>query len=168
MSKIYRNIVAGAITAIVLFLVWYFSAVVAYILTSAVLAMIGKPMTDMLCRIHIGRTKIPFPKWLAALCTLLTIWKTKLVVAEKEILLNQHNLRDLPNRQSRRLRFIYCFAVVQNRFLMFSEKTKECRAKAWRRSCFVNRPRSVGQLCALHAQSQCSCTVRKQATENKR
>lgn len=74
MSKIYRYIVAGAITAIVLFLVWYFSAVVAYILTSAVLAMIGKPMTDMLCRIHIGRTKIPFPKWLAALCTLLTIW----------------------------------------------------------------------------------------------
>ncbi len=74
MSKIYRYIVAGAITAIVLFLVWYFSAVVAYILTSAVLAMIGKPMADMLCRIHIGRTKIPFPKWLAALCTLLTIW----------------------------------------------------------------------------------------------
>ena len=74
MSKIYRYIVAGAITATVLFLVWYFSAVVAYILTSAVLAMIGKPMTDMLCRIHIGRTKIPFPKWLAALCTLLTIW----------------------------------------------------------------------------------------------
>ena len=74
MSKIYRYIVAGAITAIVLFRVWYFSAVVAYILTSAVLAMIGKPMTDMLCRIHIGRTKIPFPKWLAALCTLLTIW----------------------------------------------------------------------------------------------
>lgn len=74
MSKIYRYIVAGAITAIVLFLVWYFSAVVAYILTSAVLAMIGKPMTDMLCRIHIGQTKIPFPKWLAALCTLLTIW----------------------------------------------------------------------------------------------
>ena len=74
MSKIYRYIVAGAITAIVLFLVWYFSAVVAYILTSAVLAMIGKPMTDMLCRIHIGRTKIHFPKWLAALCTLLTIW----------------------------------------------------------------------------------------------
>ena len=74
MSKIYRYIVAGAVTAIVLFLVWYFSAVVAYILTSAVLAMIGKPMTDMLCRIHIGRTKSPFPKWLAALCTLLTIW----------------------------------------------------------------------------------------------
>ena len=74
MSKIYRYIVAGAITAIVLFLVWYFSAVVAYILTSAVLAMIGKPMTDLRCRIHIGRTKIPFPKWLAALCTLLTIW----------------------------------------------------------------------------------------------
>ena len=40
MSKIYRYIVAGGITAVVLFLVWYFSNVVAYILTAAVLAMI--------------------------------------------------------------------------------------------------------------------------------
>ena len=39
MSKIYRYIVAGVITAVVLFLVWYFSNVVAYILTVAVLAM---------------------------------------------------------------------------------------------------------------------------------
>ena len=49
MSKIYRYIVAGVITAVVLFLVWYFSNVVAYILTAAVLAMIGKPLTDLLC-----------------------------------------------------------------------------------------------------------------------
>ena len=48
MSKIYRYIVAGVITAVVLFLVWYFSNVVAYILTAAVLAMIGKPLTDLL------------------------------------------------------------------------------------------------------------------------
>jgi len=40
MSKIYRYIVAGVITAVVLFLVWYFSNVVAYILTAAVLALL--------------------------------------------------------------------------------------------------------------------------------
>ena len=72
MSKIYRYIVAGAITAVVLFLVWYFSNVVAYILVAAVLAIIGKPMTDLLSRLHIGRSR--FPRALAALCTLLAIW----------------------------------------------------------------------------------------------
>ena len=46
MSKLYRYLVAGAITAVVLFLVWYFSNVVAYILVSAVLAIIGKPLTE--------------------------------------------------------------------------------------------------------------------------
>ena len=75
MSKIYRYIVAGVITAVVLFLVWYFSNVVAYILTAAVLAMIGKPLTDLLSRLHIGKTRrLRVPRWLAALCTLLMIW----------------------------------------------------------------------------------------------
>ena len=72
MSKIYRYIVAGGITAVVLFLVWYFSNVVAYILTAAVLAMIGKPLTDLLSGLHVRRTR--FPRSLAALCTLLAIW----------------------------------------------------------------------------------------------
>ena len=74
MSKIYRYIVAGAITALVLFLVWYFSNVVAYILVAAVLATIGKPLTDLLCRLRLGRTHIAFPRWAAALCTLIAIW----------------------------------------------------------------------------------------------
>lgn len=74
MSKIYRYIVVGVITAVVLFLLWYFSNVVAYILIAAVLAMIGKPMTDFLCKLHIGKARFKFPKSIAALCTLLTIW----------------------------------------------------------------------------------------------
>ena len=72
MSKLYRYLVAGAITAVVLFLVWYFSNVVAYILVSAVLAIIGKPLTDLLSGLHVRRTR--FPRSLAALCTLLAIW----------------------------------------------------------------------------------------------
>ncbi|MDD3108485.1 MAG: AI-2E family transporter [Alistipes sp.] len=74
MSKIYRYIVAGVITTVVLFLVWYFSRIVAYILIAAVLAMIGKPMTDLLCGLHIGKARLRIPKFLAALCTLITIW----------------------------------------------------------------------------------------------
>ena len=72
MSKLYRYLVAGAITAVVLFLVWYFSNVVAYVLVSAVLAIIGKPLTDLLSGLHVRRTR--FPRSLAALCTLLAIW----------------------------------------------------------------------------------------------
>lgn len=74
MSKIYRYIVAGLITAVVLFLVWYFSNVVAYILVSAVLAIIGKPLTDLLGGLRLGRTGIKIPKSVAALLTLSVIW----------------------------------------------------------------------------------------------
>lgn len=72
MTKLYRYIVGALITAVVLFLVWYFSDIVAYVLVSAVLAIVGKPLTDLLGGLHVGKTKLP--RWLAALCTLLTIW----------------------------------------------------------------------------------------------
>ncbi len=72
MSKLAKYIIGTAVTAIVLFLVWYFSNVVAYILIAAVLAIIGKPLTDFLAGLHIGKTKMP--QWMAALITLLTIW----------------------------------------------------------------------------------------------
>lgn len=72
MNKISRYIVGAVITAIVLFLVWYFSNVVTYVLISAVLAIIGKPLADLFCRLHLGRRV--FPKWLAALLTLAAIW----------------------------------------------------------------------------------------------
>lgn len=72
MSKIYRYIVGGIITAVVLFLVWYFSNIVAYVLVAAVLAIIGKPLTDLLVGVHIGKRKLP--KTVAALLTLISIW----------------------------------------------------------------------------------------------
>ena len=90
MSKIYRYIVAGVITAVVLFLVWYFSNVVAYILTAAVLAMIGKPLTDLLSRLHIGKTRrLRVPRWLAALCTLLMIWCERLLILDDIMMENK-------------------------------------------------------------------------------
>ena len=55
MSKLQRYIVAAVITAVVVFLVWYFSNVVTYILIAAVLAIIGKPLTDLLTGLHLGR-----------------------------------------------------------------------------------------------------------------
>ena len=73
MSKLQRYIVAAVITAVVVFLVWYFSNVVTYILIAAVLAIIGKPLTDLLTGLHLGRSKIRIPKAVAALLTLIVI-----------------------------------------------------------------------------------------------
>ena len=72
MNKLQRYIITAAITAIVAFLIWYFGNIVKYVLVSAVLSWIGKPLVDVLCRIRIrGRA---FPKWLAATVALVAMW----------------------------------------------------------------------------------------------
>lgn len=72
MSKLARYIIIAAITAVILFLVWYFSNVVAYVLVAAVLAIIGTPLTDRLASVHIGKKRLP--RAIAALITLITLW----------------------------------------------------------------------------------------------
>lgn len=51
------------------FFVWYFLRVVIYVLVSAVLALLGKPIMDFLARLKIG--KISVPKGIRAFLTLL-------------------------------------------------------------------------------------------------
>lgn len=77
-----RYIVAAVITAVVLFLVWYFSSVVAYVLVAAVLAIIGKPLTDLLTGINVGgkRYNLRMPRAVASLITLLTLWAAVLLL----------------------------------------------------------------------------------------
>ena len=66
-----RFMVGLAITAAILFLIWYFSSVVIYILVSAVLAIMGRPVVSWLLKIRIsGRT---MPRWAAASITLVVI-----------------------------------------------------------------------------------------------
>jgi predicted PurR-regulated permease PerM len=72
MSKLSKYILGAVATAAILFIVWYFSSIVAYILISAVLATIGKPLVDALSKLHIKGFKVP--KWLAAVVTLIVIW----------------------------------------------------------------------------------------------
>lgn len=67
-----KFIAGAAVAAAILFLVWYFSAIVVYILVSAVLAVIGRPLVNRLARLHIKGWKVP--RWLAALVTLAAIW----------------------------------------------------------------------------------------------
>ena len=71
-SKLTRYIVIAAATAIILFIAWYFSNIVTYILVSAVLSIITKPLLDRLVKIHIGKWKIP--RALAAAVGLVTVW----------------------------------------------------------------------------------------------
>lgn len=70
--RILRIVVTLAAIGAILFLVWYFARVVAYILISAVLAIIGRPLVSRLSQINIrGRH---MPRALAALVTLAVIW----------------------------------------------------------------------------------------------
>ena len=67
-QNILRVTVGLIITAAILFLVWYFSAIVVYILVSAVLAIIGRPLVDLLA--NKGIRGFLFPRWAAAAITL--------------------------------------------------------------------------------------------------
>lgn len=71
MSPIYRWIAAGAGLLVAGFLVWYFQAIVFYILIAAVLSLIGKPLVTLLSSIRIREWVVP--KWLAAMVTLITM-----------------------------------------------------------------------------------------------
>lgn len=71
-----RQIIKGVITLLVvctiLFLVWYLSRVVIYILLSAVLAIIGRPLVKRLQRVSIKQHTLS--RSVAAAITLLVMW----------------------------------------------------------------------------------------------
>lgn len=67
-----KYIIGTIVTAISLLVLWYFRDIVAYILIAAVIAVIGKPVMDMLLRIHFKNRRMP--RWGAALITEALIW----------------------------------------------------------------------------------------------
>ncbi len=71
MNKLAKYIIIASVSAIVLFLAWYFSSVLTSILISAVLALIGKPLVEFLTSLKIGRH--PISNSLAAAFTLVLI-----------------------------------------------------------------------------------------------
>lgn len=72
MNNIQKYIAAFLGLAILIFSVWYFSAIVAYILISVVISFIGRPMVEWLIARKIGRLHIS--KAVAATIALLLIW----------------------------------------------------------------------------------------------
>ncbi len=72
LQGIVRFVIGLATISIALFLLWYFSDVVIYILISAVLAIMFRPMVNALSRIRIKDRVLA--RGVAALVTLLVIW----------------------------------------------------------------------------------------------
>ncbi len=71
MNKLAKYIIIGVTIALVGFLVWFFSEIVWYLLISAVIFLIGKPLTTALTSFSIKKFRIP--NWLASAITLLAI-----------------------------------------------------------------------------------------------
>lgn len=93
MSKIWKYILGLTATLIAVLLIWFFGKIVTYILISAVLAIIGKPLVGALSKIHIGRVR--FPRWAAALITLLAIWAVAILFSSLFFPLVFNKLSDL-------------------------------------------------------------------------
>ncbi len=72
MNTTFRYILIGLGIIIAAIIIWYFIHIVAYILISAVLALIGRPLVELLGKIHIHKFRIP--KWIRALVSMLVIW----------------------------------------------------------------------------------------------
>lgn len=72
MKITWRSILVFCSIVLLIAMAWFFRNIVVYILVSGVLSIIGRPLVDLLSRIHISRFK--FPRALAALITLLIIW----------------------------------------------------------------------------------------------
>lgn len=71
-EKILKGIMSVAIIAIVMLSVWYLSNVVLYILASAVLSLIGRPLVVRITRIKIAGYNISFT--IASAITLILMW----------------------------------------------------------------------------------------------
>lgn len=71
MERLAKYIIITGITAAGLFLAWYFRTILIYIALSIVVALIGKPLVNLMTKIHIR--KFRFPRWLAAALTLTLI-----------------------------------------------------------------------------------------------
>ena len=72
MNKTARYIFIILGVAVLLYILWYFKSIVAYLLISLVLSLIGKPVVDILLKFRIKEFKLPH--WLCALLALILIW----------------------------------------------------------------------------------------------
>jgi predicted PurR-regulated permease PerM len=73
-NKIIRWVIAAVTIFAVLYVLWYFINLVAYILISVVLSLIGKPLVSFISGIRVGKKHIP--DWIGAMITIAGMWIT--------------------------------------------------------------------------------------------
>ncbi|MBR2962547.1 MAG: AI-2E family transporter [Alistipes sp.] len=71
-NSLSRLFVGVAITAVIVGLLWYFRTVVIYILVSAILAIVGRPVVRFMSGVKFRHWSVP--RWLASLLTLVLMW----------------------------------------------------------------------------------------------
>ncbi len=75
MSKNYRFTLIGLGLAFIVFLLWFFSSIVVYIIISAVLALVGSPIVSFLGKIHIWKFRLPVAiRAFIALCAIYMVF----------------------------------------------------------------------------------------------
>lgn len=72
MKNFGRYFLIVLLVAAIGFVLWYFKNIVAYILISSILSLIGKPIVDFLNQVRIRKFRIP--KGVSALLTLVVLW----------------------------------------------------------------------------------------------
>lgn len=77
MSKFNHSIAAVLIAAVAMFLMWYFSNIVGYIVVSFVLTILGNPLVGLLGRVRIGSFSLP--RWLSSAIVLMLMWTVAFV-----------------------------------------------------------------------------------------
>ncbi|MDR2293054.1 MAG: AI-2E family transporter [Prevotellaceae bacterium] len=78
MNKLARYIIIIAVIATALFVTWYFSNIIIYILIAAVLSIIGRPLVNFFDKLKFG--KYFCPHWLSATLSLTTIFLVIFIV----------------------------------------------------------------------------------------
>ena len=93
MSKTARYIFVILGIVLLGFVLWYFKNIVAYLLISMVLSLIGKPVVDLFGKVHFQKFRLP--KWFRAMVTLMLIWVTFFAFFRIFIPLVAHEANDL-------------------------------------------------------------------------
>ncbi len=101
MNNIYRIIIAGLTLFIAVFMIWYFSNIVVYVIVSAVLSMIGHPLVKQFDKIQFWKFKMPHA--LSAGLTLITmvsalvgfVWIFVPIIASQAHIVSQIEIKEV-------------------------------------------------------------------------
>lgn len=70
-NKLSKYLIIAGGAAIILLLAWYFKTILLYIVIAGILTIIGRPIANVLSKIHIKKFHVP--RWLAAIVTLILL-----------------------------------------------------------------------------------------------